>query len=66
MGTELTPLVGATIGYLVGDEGSSLATATATAIGAGTGGVTALLSHGVEAGLRTIVSTSPEPARPAG
>lgn len=57
MGTELIPLVGATIGYLVGNEGSSLATATAT--GAGTGGVTAPLSHGAEAGLRTIVSTSP-------
>ena len=56
--TVVRPVVGATIGYLVGHEGSSLA----AAIGAGTGGVTALLSHGVKAGLRTIVNTSPEPA----
>lgn len=56
--TVVRPAVGATIGYLIGHESSGLAAAVSTA----TGGVTALISHGIKAGLRAAVNTSPEPA----
>lgn len=56
--TAIRPTVGAVIGLLVAGEADSLETAVLTA----TGGVTALLSHLVKAGLRLAVNTSPEPA----
>lgn len=56
--TIVRPAVGATIGYLIGHEGASIE----AALTAATGGVTALLSHGIKAGLRAAVNTSPEPA----
>lgn len=56
--TAVRPTVGAVIGLLAAGEADSLETALLTA----TGGVTALLSHLVKAGLRLAVNTSPEPA----
>lgn len=56
--TAIRPTVGAVIGLLVAGEADSLETAVLTA----TGGVTALVSHLVKAGLRLAVNTSPEPA----
>ena len=56
--TAIRPTVGAVIGLLVAGEADSLETAVLTA----TGGVTALMSHLVKAGLRLAVNTSPEPA----
>jgi hypothetical protein len=56
--TVVRPAVGATLGYLLGHESSSLA----AAFSAAAGGFTALASHGVKAGLRAAVNTSPEPA----
>ncbi|HET7475639.1 MAG TPA: DUF4126 domain-containing protein [Dermatophilaceae bacterium] len=56
--TVVRPLVGATIGYLLGHETSDLNAAFTAA----TGGLSALASHGVKAGLRAAVNTSPEPA----
>ncbi|MEO8827871.1 DUF4126 domain-containing protein [Lapillicoccus sp.] len=56
--TVIRPLVGATIGYLIGHESSSLA----AAFGAATGGISALAAHLVKAGTRAAVNTSPEPA----
>ena len=55
--TVIRPLVGATIGYLIGHESSSLA----AAFGAATGGFSALAAHLVKAGTRAAVNTSPEP-----
>ncbi|HET7399329.1 MAG TPA: DUF4126 domain-containing protein [Intrasporangium sp.] len=55
--TVVRPAVGATIGYLIGHDGASLD----AAVTAATGGVTALVSHGIKAGLRVAVNTSPEP-----
>lgn len=56
--TVVRPAVGATLGYLLGHDSSSLETAFATA----TGGITALASHAVKSGIRLGVNTSPEPA----
>ncbi len=55
--TVIRPLIGATLGYLLGHDTSSLNAAFTAA----TGGITSLLSHGVKAGLRVAVNTSPEP-----
>jgi hypothetical protein len=55
--TVIRPMVGATLGYLIGHEYSSLA----AAFSAATGGFTALASHLVKAGTRAAVNTSPEP-----
>ena len=55
--TVIRPAVGATLGYLLGHESSSLD----AAFGAAAGGFSALASHGVKAGLRAAVNTSPEP-----
>lgn len=56
--TVVRPAVGATLGYLLGHDSSSLETAFSTA----TGGITALASHAVKSGIRLGVNTSPEPA----
>jgi hypothetical protein len=56
--TVVRPVVGATLGYLLGHETSSLA----AAFSAAAGGFSALASHTVKAGLRAAVNTSPEPA----
>ncbi len=55
--TAIRPIVGATIGYLIGNQNSSLD----AALFAATGGVTALLSHLTKAGIRVGVNSSPEP-----
>lgn len=55
--TVIRPLVGATVGYLIGHESSSID----AALFAATGGVTALLSHLTKAGVRLGVNASPEP-----
>ena len=56
--TAIRPTVGAAIGLLAAGDAETLDQALLTA----TGGVTALLSHFVKAGLRLAVNTSPEPA----
>ena len=56
--TVVRPTVGATLGYLLGHESSSLD----AAFWAAAGGFSALASHAVKAGLRFAVNTSPEPA----
>jgi hypothetical protein len=56
--TVVRPAVGATLGYLLGHESSSLD----AAVSAAAGGFSALASHAVKAGLRVAVNTSPEPA----
>ena len=56
--TVIRPMVGATLGYLIGHESSSLD----AAFSAATGGFTALAAHLVKAGTRAAVNTSPEPA----
>jgi hypothetical protein len=56
--TLVRPAVGATLGYLLGHESSDLN----AAVWAAAGGFSALASHGVKAGLRAAVNTSPEPA----
>ena len=56
--TVVRPAVGATLGYLLGHESSSLDAAFWAAVG----GFSALASHAVKAGLRAAVNTSPEPA----
>jgi hypothetical protein len=56
--TVVRPAVGATLGYLIGHESSSLE----AAFGAATGGFSALAAHLVKAGTRAAVNTSPEPA----
>jgi hypothetical protein len=56
--TVIRPAIGAAIGALM----AGLAGDLSTAIGATTGGVTALASHAIKAGLRAAVNTSPEPA----
>ena len=55
--TVIRPMVGATLGYLIGHESSSLV----AAFSAATGGFTALAAHLVKAGTRAAVNTSPEP-----
>jgi len=56
--TFVRPVVGAALGLLIAGDASSLEQAVLAA----TGGVTALASHVVKAGLRAAVNTSPEPA----
>ncbi|WP_409485585.1 DUF4126 domain-containing protein [Arsenicicoccus dermatophilus] len=56
--TAVRPAVGATLGYLLAGHGSS---GLEQAFAAATGGFTALASHGVKAGLRAGVNSSPEP-----
>ena len=56
--TAIRPTVGAVLGALIAADASSVEQALA----ATTGGVTALASHAVKAGLRAAVNTSPEPA----
>lgn len=56
--TVVRPAVGATLGYLLGHESSSLD----AELSAAAGGLSALASHSVKAGLRVAVNTSPEPA----
>ena len=56
--TVVRPAVGATLGYLLAHESSSLD----AAVSAAAGGFSALVSHAVKAGLRVAVNTSPEPA----
>lgn len=55
--TVIRPAVGATIGYLIGNETSDLT----AAFFAATGGFSALASHLVKSGVRAGVNTSPEP-----
>jgi hypothetical protein len=56
--TVIRPAIGAAVGALMAGQADSMT----TAIGATTGGLTALASHAVKAGLRAAVNTSPEPA----
>ena len=56
--TAVRPTVGAVLGALLAGDASSLE----QALSATAGGVTALASHAVKAGLRAAVNTSPEPA----
>jgi len=56
--TVIRPVIGATLGALLAGESGSLVQIAAGA----TGGITALVSHLVKAGLRAAVNTSPEPA----
>jgi hypothetical protein len=60
--TAIRPTVGAVLGALIAGDASSLEQALA----ATAGGVTALVSHAVKAGLRAAVNTSPEPASNVG
>lgn len=56
--TAVRPAIGAVLGALLAGEASSVEQALA----ATAGGVTAVASHAVKAGLRAAVNTSPEPA----
>jgi hypothetical protein len=56
--TIVRPIAGAVIGALLAGATGDLATITLAAVG----GVTALLSHLIKAGLRLAINTSPEPA----
>lgn len=56
--TVIRPAVGTALGALIGGDQASLDQAVLAA----TGGLTALASHLVKAGLRVAVNTSPEPA----
>lgn len=56
--TAVRPTVAAVLGALIAGDATTLEQALA----ATTGGVTALASHAVKAGLRAAVNTSPEPA----
>ncbi len=56
--TVIRPAVGATVGALLAGQDGSLSQVAAGA----TGGLAALASHAVKAGLRAAVNTSPEPA----
>jgi energy-converting hydrogenase Eha subunit C len=56
--TAIRPAIGAALGLLLaGDAGT-----VGQALAAAGGGLTALASHGVKAGLRAAINTSPEPA----
>ncbi len=58
--TVIRPLIGAVLGFsFAGENGID---GIEEAVGAGGSGLTALASHGVKAGLRLGVNTSPEPA----
>jgi hypothetical protein len=56
--TVVRPAIGATVAALIAGQSGSLGQIAA----ATTGGLTALASHGVKAGIRAAVNTSPEPA----
>lgn len=56
--TVIRPALGATVGYLLGHQTSSVD----AAFSAATGGLAALASHAIKASLRAAVNTSPEPA----
>ena len=56
--TVIRPAIGATVAALIAGQSGSLNEIAAGA----TGGLTALASHAVKAGLRAAVNTSPEPA----
>ena len=56
--TAIRPAIGAAVGALLAGEAGSLN----EAVGAATGGLTALASHLVKTGLRLAVNSSPEPA----
>jgi hypothetical protein len=56
--TVVRPAIGATLAALIAGESGSLGQIAA----ATTGGLTALASHAVKAGIRAAVNTSPEPA----
>ena len=56
--TVIRPLIGATIGYLIGHQNADLDASFLAAAG----GFSALASHVVKAGVRAAVNTSPEPA----
>lgn len=57
--TVIRPLIGSALGFtFTGDAGVST---IEEAIGGGGAGVTALASHGIKAGLRLGINTSPEP-----
>jgi hypothetical protein len=55
--TAIRPTAGAVVGILIAGQADSLD----GAVGAVVGGGTALLSHGVKAGTRLAINTSPEP-----
>jgi Domain of unknown function (DUF4126) len=56
--TVIRPAIGATLAALIAGQSGSLGQIAA----ATTGGLTALASHAVKAGIRAAVNTSPEPA----
>lgn len=56
--TAIRPVLGAAIGLLLAGDASSVE----QAIAAAAGGLSALASHAVKAGLRAAINTSPEPA----
>lgn len=56
--TVVRPAIGAALGAMLAGDASTLE----QALLATTGGITALASHAVKAGLRAAVNTSPEPA----
>jgi hypothetical protein len=56
--TVIRPAIGAALGVLLAGEAGTLSEAVAGT----TGGLSALASHAVKAGLRAAVNTSPEPA----
>jgi hypothetical protein len=56
--TVIRPVIGATVAALIAGQAGSLHQIAAGA----TGGLTALASHSVKAGIRAAVNTSPEPA----
>jgi hypothetical protein len=56
--TVIRPVIGATVAALIAGQSGSLHQIAAGA----TGGLTALASHSVKAGIRAAVNTSPEPA----
>ncbi len=55
--TAIRPTAGAVVGVLIAGQADSLNGAVAAVVGGGT----ALLSHGVKAGTRLAINTSPEP-----
>jgi Domain of unknown function (DUF4126) len=56
--TVIRPAIGATVAALIAGQSGSLSQVAAAA----TGGLAALASHAVKAGIRAAVNTSPEPA----
>ena len=58
--TVIRPVIGVVLGFQFGGE--SGITGVEEALGAGSTGLVALASHGVKAGLRLGINTSPEPA----